>query len=45
MQKWQAGLIACSMLFGVAACDNDGPLENAGEELDEAADDIGDAVD
>jgi hypothetical protein len=30
----------------VAACDtNEGPLEEAGEELDEAADDVEDALD
>lgn len=41
-----------ALLFGLgamgtlAACDsNDGPLEEAGEELDEAADDVKDAVD
>lgn len=30
----------------LAACDsNDGPIEEAGEELDEAADDVEDSVD
>lgn len=40
-----------ALLFGLgamgtlAACDsNDGPLEEAGEELDEAAEDVEDAV-
>ena len=33
-------------LFGLQACDtNEGPLEEAGEEIDDAADDIGDEVD
>jgi hypothetical protein len=32
-------------LFGLQACDtNEGPLEEAGEELDDAADDVGDAL-
>jgi predicted small secreted protein len=38
------GLIASPM--ALAACDtNEGPFEEAGEELDEAGDDIEDAVD
>ncbi len=37
------GLIAAPMTL--AACDtNEGPFEEAGEELDEAADDVEDAV-
>jgi hypothetical protein len=32
--------------FGLATtgCDNDGPLEDAGESMDDAAEDVGDAV-
>ncbi len=32
--------------FGLATtgCDNDGPLENAGEKVDDAVEDAGDAV-
>jgi predicted small lipoprotein YifL len=33
-----AGL--CSMLVGLAACEKKGPLEQAGEEVDEAVDTI-----
>lgn len=28
----------------LTGCDNDGPLEEAGEEIDEAVDDAGDAI-
>lgn len=39
-------LVAMGAISGVAACeDNDGPMEEAGEELDEAADDVEDSVD
>ena len=42
-------VLALAMLFGAAACDNDGPLEEAGESIDdgveEVADDVEDAVD
>ncbi|MEM5516873.1 hypothetical protein WNY37_07915 [Henriciella sp. AS95] len=45
-------LLALLFAFGaagtsmIAACDsNDGPAEEAGEEIDEAADDVEDAVD
>lgn len=31
--------------LGLAACDNDGPLEEAGESIDEAAEDVEDAID
>lgn len=30
--------------FGLAACDDSGPMEEAGEKMDEAADDAADAV-
>ena len=39
-------LIGMGAIGGVAAWeDNDGPMEEAGENLDEAADDMEDAVD
>jgi hypothetical protein len=39
-------LIGMGAIGGVVACaDNDGPMEEAGEEMDEAADDVEDAVD
>ncbi len=35
-------LIAC---LGLTACDNDGPMEEAGESIDEAAEEVGDEID
>lgn len=32
--------VLCSALLGVAACEKKGPLEQAGEEVDEAVDTI-----
>ncbi|MDF1799273.1 MAG: hypothetical protein P1V81_08875 [Planctomycetota bacterium] len=32
------------MSFGLASCSNDGPVEEAGETVDEAVDDLGDGV-
>lgn len=32
-------------MLALAGCDNDGPAENAGEEIDEAVEEAGDAVD
>lgn len=40
-----AALFAGSLLFTLSACDNQGPLEEAGEEMDEKFDDAGDALD
>ncbi|MCC5812173.1 MAG: hypothetical protein JJU06_17585 [Ectothiorhodospiraceae bacterium] len=31
--------------FGLVACDDQGPAEEAGEEIDDTAEDIGDAFD
>jgi len=38
--------LAALLLTGIlaAGCDNDGPMENAGEAIDEAATDIGNAA-
>jgi hypothetical protein len=33
-----------SGMVTLQACDNDGPIENAGEAIDEAAEDAGDAI-
>ena len=33
--KMLYAVLALTMLIGVAACDNDGPLEEAGESIDE----------
>lgn len=41
-------LLVLSMLFGsfgLAGCDNDGPMEDAGEQMDDAADDVEDGMD
>jgi len=32
-------------MLSLQACDNDGPLEDAAEEVDDAVDDIGDDID
>jgi hypothetical protein len=38
-------MLLMGSLTGLQACDdNDGPLEDAGEAVDEAADDVGDAI-
>lgn len=42
--KTMMGLLALSLTLGLAAC-NEGPFEEAGENLDEAVDDTGDALD
>lgn len=38
------GALAVSLSLGLSACAQDGPVENAGEKIDEAAEDAGDAV-
>ena len=40
-----AALLVSALIIPLSGCDNDGPLEEAGEEIDETAEDIGDAVD
>lgn len=39
---WKGSLIAlvCAMSVGLAACEKKGPLEQAGEEIDEAVDTV-----
>lgn len=32
------------LMFGLAACEEDGPAERFGENMDEAADELGDAA-
>ncbi len=39
-----AALLASALMIPLSACDNDGPLEDAGEEIDDAVEDAGDAV-
>jgi len=41
MGRWMAlgmAALACSLSLGLAACEKKGPLEQAGEEVDEAVD-------
>lgn len=44
--RWRqlvVALFACSSFMGVA-CEKKGPMESAGEEIDEAVEDAGDAI-
>lgn len=46
MKKAMIALFLSLGAAGISACDtNDGPVEEAGEEIDEAADEIEDEVD
>ena len=38
------GLLCAALLFGLAACEREGPAEKAGRALDDAAKDVRDAV-
>jgi predicted small lipoprotein YifL len=38
MRKLWAAMLASTFLLGIAACERKGPLERAGEEVDEAID-------
>jgi hypothetical protein len=38
------GILCAALLFGLAACEREGPAEKAGRALDKAAKDIGDAA-
>ncbi|MDZ7670298.1 MAG: hypothetical protein U5Q16_13100 [Gammaproteobacteria bacterium] len=40
-----AALLAGILLVALPACEEQGPLEEAGEEIDEGVDDMGDAID
>ena len=39
-----AALLASVLLITLPACENEGPLEEAGEEIDETAEEAGDAI-
>ncbi|WP_394170375.1 hypothetical protein [Saccharospirillum alexandrii] len=39
-----ATLIASVFVITLAGCDRDGPLEEAGEKMDDSIDDAGDAI-
>ncbi len=38
MKPLMLAALACTMTLGIAACEKKGPLEQAGEEIDEAVD-------
>ena len=38
------GIICAVLLFGLAACEREGPAERAGRDLDRAATDVRDAI-
>lgn len=38
-----AALLMSTLMFSLSACDNDGPLEDAGEEIDDSFEDAGDS--
>jgi uncharacterized lipoprotein YehR (DUF1307 family) len=40
-----AALFASVMILALPGCDNDGPVEEAGESIDDAVDETGDAID
>lgn len=37
-------LLASALMITLSACDNQGPAEEAGEEIDNSIDDAGDAI-
>ncbi len=39
-----SALLASAFMFTLTACDRDGPVEEAGEEVDEQVEETGDAV-
>jgi hypothetical protein len=38
------GILCAALLFGLAACEREGPAEKAGRSVDRAAKDVGDAL-
>lgn len=38
------GIFCAALLFGLAACEREGPAEKAGRSVDRAVKDVGDAV-
>jgi hypothetical protein len=38
------GILCAVLLFGLAACEREGPMEKAGRSVDKAAKDVRDAV-
>ncbi len=39
-----ASLLASALMITLSGCDSDGPMEEAGEEMDEAVENTGDAI-
>ncbi len=44
MRLMSAGMLATAVTFGVAGCEEKGPMEKAGERMDDALEDAGDAI-
>ena len=44
LKKLTLALMMAMMLGGLAACDNDGPAEEAGEDIDEGMEDAGEGI-
>nr|WP_298415009.1 hypothetical protein [uncultured Halomonas sp.] len=44
LRKLGLAILIALMLGGVAACEDQGPAEEAGENIDDAVDDAGDSV-
>jgi predicted small lipoprotein YifL len=38
------GIVCAVLLFGLAACEREGPVEKAGRSVDRATKDVGDAL-
>lgn len=39
-----AALLASTLIIPLSACERDGPMEEAGEEIDDAVEDAGDEI-
>jgi predicted small lipoprotein YifL len=39
-----AAILASALMITLSACEEEGPLEEAGEEIDDAVEDAGDAI-
>ncbi|GAB2803547.1 hypothetical protein GCM10027040_34870 [Halomonas shantousis] len=44
LKKFALALVVALMTFGMVGCDNDGPAEEAGENVDNAMDNAGDSM-
>lgn len=43
-RKWIIAIFSVLVLFGLAACEEEGPIEKAGEQMEEAGDEAEDAM-